>query len=685
MLCVTALLFIVGLVSSKPKDYQLPGVPPGTQRVVNKPFCFNSAAFAVTGYIEIATERLLGKAVKLSEQEIVDCHFMGCNATTVSQIVHWLKIQDRLAPAAQYPAFQGKEEGDGSSCRARRAPNALQIDLGELENIAKNDVEDAIKEHGAVFASINYDPEICPGYYRRKSEILDVDTDNLIKKGNKLDIYKDNNDDGFIDGYLEWFTGENGHVIDGLESSFGAHTVLIVGIYKKIEYIEEYYVVRDSRGDSYMRRGHFLMKRHTNACGIESKFRILKTMKKTEEPAVNSTNFCPLDYPKYCNITKTCTKADQDCQAQENNFVGYNPEKNAPYKSKDLPDKSSMPECVDQAGYEEKCKESAKVWKNCMSPQIQKQCPGSCFMCHRDTCEDRESDAGECTTYKRYCHLPSVRAMCAKTCQMHPLDCGTVQENIELLVGTAKPPQGKCYPPEILNGRVKSEGLLNAGDDLVVECDEGFVLTGEANQCVIQDLYGPDSRIIQECMAVGDESWTGTGADYKGAMEDTIENTKCANWLEVASTGRVDLGLDVAVGKAALKTGNHNFCRNTDTVKVAPWCMTFNIDLSVYEGREIEFQGEPIDTNNIVVRDAEVKYCVKVPRCEYVCDDPFDVLPEFFCVTGGPEMCYLSSPSGESNWSICNRYCCKEAAGCSVPESDSEFDLGDLDLFDFDI
>lgn len=121
--------------------YDLPGVPPASRIVLNAQQCQNMAAFAVTGAIEIATQKLYERGdvendvVKMSEQEIVDCYYASCNAGDEIHMLKWIGTHGRLSSTDNYWQFLGdikitKDLGakeEQSDCRAARAPNDLQV------------------------------------------------------------------------------------------------------------------------------------------------------------------------------------------------------------------------------------------------------------------------------------------------------------------------------------------------------------------------------------------------------------------------------------------------------------------------------------------------------------------------------------------------------------------------------
>ena len=693
MFVAVALLY-VGLAAIVTADdsgdalgYGLPGLPPRSRRIVSGLSCQNTAAFALTGALEIGYQRLTGKTpVKLAEQEIIDCFSSGCFEPKfgINHLAKWLTIQQRLSAEAEYSTFFGAGDlgNKNKICRAAQSPNALEVELklenSELTPIKPDEVTMWLEKSGFVFAMISTSKDKCPGYYNRKSKLL-----------NKLDAYwnkyRDSDKDGFIDGYEGWLTGAEGHVVDGESTVYTDSNVLIVGTHKDGN--DEYYVVRDSRGDIWMRRGHFLIRKGGNICGIENHLKSAEVVLVEREGHDPVTN-CPEHSPKWCAETKTCTGASQDCVANETpDLLGYDPETSAPANKAKVWDFSGRPECQDKANYESTCSEIAKTWKNCMNEKVQKVCAGSCLVCARDTCEDHGTIPGQCEQYSRFCKVAGVMAMCGKTCQIHPSDCGSMEVNIYLLSGLTKPSMGSCYAPVIENGRVLNSGMLQNGDKLEIECDSGFNLVGEQNYCVLQDMYGPDSRIMQACVQTGGEHWNGNGKNYNGNNDKTVQQSPCKNWREVLAKGTFNpTRLEVSYGRAAMKQGsslNHNYCRNPEGAAPVPWCFASDIDLNIYGDMEIIFTGmDPPDDGILRIDTSEVMYCELLPRCggDYCANAANDPVVEIFCYSDNPKgACSLDKISNEWMQWYCPRMCCAEASKCEETPEDSGFvfDFGD--------
>ena len=88
----------------------------------------------------------------------------------------------------------------------------------------------------------------------------------------------------------------------GVTSKQCYHNVLIVGTYSEPD--QDYYVIRDSRGDSWNRRGYFLIAQGGNQCGIENYLKVLKTKYREVPKALDPDTRCPIALPKYCEESR---------------------------------------------------------------------------------------------------------------------------------------------------------------------------------------------------------------------------------------------------------------------------------------------------------------------------------------------------------------------------------------------
>jgi len=223
----------------------------------------------------------------------------------------------------------------------------------------------------------------------------------------------------------------------------------------------------------------------------------------------------------------------------------------------------------------------------------------------------------------------------------------------------------------------------------VIECSAGYVLSGTPNYCVIQNVFGPDSRMMQECVLVADDSFTGTGFDIAGQLSVNTDGTECSNWQEVVYQGSYDSSLDLTAeqGKAYLAAGNNNYCRNPVgeigafempmlvAAEITPFCLSNKIALtgSSLEGREVTV-GDDLDSDDLVSETALKKYCFDMPKCGgNYCDNLLAQDLYTHCSDYPLSDCSKESAGATTAafmWQMCQKTCC-DSLNC--PEAIPDF------------
>ena len=126
------LLFLVGIATNwvdsypTPDRFDIEDIYPDLSLVQNVWLvgalpCRVTGAYAITTALEIANFIATGISKEFSVQEIVDCHFGGCNERRYSDYAEWLAVNDRLAPADRYTKYRSQSY----TCRAATSPDAL--------------------------------------------------------------------------------------------------------------------------------------------------------------------------------------------------------------------------------------------------------------------------------------------------------------------------------------------------------------------------------------------------------------------------------------------------------------------------------------------------------------------------------------------------------------------------------
>jgi len=186
--------------------------------------------------------------------------------------------------------------------------------------------------------------------------------------------------------------------------------------------------------------------------------------------------------------------------------------------------------------------------------------------------------------------------------------------------------------PVIRNGRVIATGdTIPTGEYLTIECDPGFILEGDRVRCVIQDVFGPDTRLLPECIKAGPEVLVGNGEHYEGTQSVDIQGRPCKAWNKVILMGYATI--KVAQSNSVV-IGNHNLCRNVGGKMPVPWCY-------------IDDEGNS-------------GFCFKHPGCDQCTGQVED--KDRYCSELYPWECDYTIPKTmarpNDRWNHCKKTCC---------------------------
>ncbi|CAO3626303.1 unnamed protein product [Cunninghamella blakesleeana] len=195
----------------------------GVQRVKNQGSCGSDYAFAAVGALETAHWRKYGVLPDISEQQLVDCTGEygngGCSGGWMHTAFKWLQEKDGYVSQSSYPYT-----GSVGQCQSSQKPK-----LGKVAKYVRipagneNALLEAVRDIGPVAIAYNADTQQ-HSYYR--GGILDVPN-----CGNRP-----------------------------------THAALVVGY--GTENGVDYWILKNSWGESWGERGFFRMRRGQNMCGI---------------------------------------------------------------------------------------------------------------------------------------------------------------------------------------------------------------------------------------------------------------------------------------------------------------------------------------------------------------------------------------------------------------------------------
>lgn len=547
--------------------------------VVHQGVCGNCYMHTFVAALEIAYAKQTGKLIKFSEQEMTDCYYKGCHGGDFRSVAKTMAINDKLSLKSTYgPYLNYKDKNTRFTCKAAYTPDALiDIKVVGVVDVTPATVNDAITKYGSVMTCMDW-------------------SNQCIKIGK---MYK-----GGI------FKGPT--VKDGCE-----HAVLIVG------YTSTYYKVRNSHGKSWGEDGYFRIQRGTNACGIEDQMASIITEKRASKPGL-APNGCPVDEPVYCEKTFVCAsgacaaagqvelEAREDVEEEKFEEELVIAEVEAEVEAEVVEVEEQVEEVIEEVVVQKRHARDLSFFED--SETLEK----------RGCAADK---SGSCARYTSKCASSSIQRICATTC------CGgaapaPVPKPKE--VGEAK---GPCTVPKIANGRVMAGSSIASGTTLSIRCNPGYTLEGDPVTCIIQDVFGPDSRLMPECVKIGGETLEGNGATYAGTKSSTVDGRTCMSWNKEVVQGYVPISEDLA---STYLIGNHNFCRNKGGLMALPWCI--------------------VDTAG------NMGFCFKYPGCE-VCGGPdTDKYCDEYtrdCPYSTPER--VNKPANA--WETCPATCCA-VAGC---------------------
>ena len=376
---------------------------------------------------------------------------------------------------------------------------------------------------------------------------------------------------------------------DGLSEGRCDHAILIVG------YTPAFYIVRNSYGVSWGDEGYFYIRRGTNSCGIEVHMASLSVeARQKKDKKELRKNGCPKNKPKYCKSVNSCISSNENCVATSQKLLKKRSLATDDNKAADI---NIQKRCANQ---HPKCKKLIKT-VGCSHEIPKKYCKKSCKICSAEEIEVPIKDDDQET-------------------------------------------RGDCYKPTILNGVVKNSPIMRTGEEMIVECNAGYTLTGKAVKCLIQNVFtneDKDGRLMPECLKLGQDVLVGNGAKYTGSKNTYTDADKgelvCDSWnkdvLEGFLVGNME-GYKYILG-------NHNYCRNPSGTDPVPKCLSINDDGLAF----------PV-------------FCFQHPGCNACVGVSENLYPAEYCQAGMEQgkCAYGAANSAERQnfyWENCQETCCK--------------------------
>ncbi|KAE8714082.1 Cysteine proteinase 2 [Hibiscus syriacus] len=213
---------LTDVVVPESKDWRESGI---VSPVKNQGFCGSCWTFSTTGALEAAYHQAFGKAISLSEQQLVDCagafNNFGCNGGLPSQAFEYIKYNGGLDTEEAYP-YTAKD----SQCKFSSENVGVQVI--DSVNITLCS-EDELKHAVGIVRPVSVAFEVVYGFQFYKSGVYTNDT-------------------------------------CGSTSTDVNHAVLAVGY--GVENGVPYWLIKNSWGAKWGDNGYFKMEMGKNMCGV---------------------------------------------------------------------------------------------------------------------------------------------------------------------------------------------------------------------------------------------------------------------------------------------------------------------------------------------------------------------------------------------------------------------------------
>merc|ERR1712215_567986 len=240
--------------------------------VRNQGNCGSSVAFATAAVVETCFKKAIGQFGDYSEQQMLDCahngtNVNGCNGASADGYAKWLETDPKLAIEDDYPY-----KGDKGTCSTSHTEYNQGVKVTKAVGTTRGD-ETSLKElvfkNGAVIVAVQ-----ARGAFR------------------------------------EYKTG----IFDGCTGVNPDHAVTVVGY--GTESGVDYWLIKNSWGETWGEKGYIRMKRGVRMCGIgDVQVGVLCAKDDTQKCKDSwGTSYCTKHEKKWCGDERFDTRCQKTCK-----------------------------------------------------------------------------------------------------------------------------------------------------------------------------------------------------------------------------------------------------------------------------------------------------------------------------------------------------------------------------------